>query len=52
MMGKGVTEPIIEQAALAWFKNTGWPVTRGPDMSVAQRTDCDEVLQERWLWVR
>ena len=51
-----ITESVVEYAAPAWLENTGWPVTHGPDitpdMPVAARMGCGEVLQGRWLWVR
>ncbi len=56
MTGKGVTESVVEQAALAWPDSVRWTIADGPDiapeMSAAARMNCDEVFQERWSWVR
>ena len=46
----GVTEYIVEEAALAWFKGLGWTVAHGPDiapdMPGAERTDYGQVVLE------
>jgi len=52
MIGRGVTESIIEQAALAWFESTRWDVRNGsavaPGEPAAERTDYGQVvLQQR-----
>jgi len=53
MSERGVTETIVEQAALAWLENTGWQVAHGPDiapdMPAAERTDYGEVVLARRL---
>ncbi len=47
-----LTGSVVEEVALAWLESTGWRIAHGPDRLAAERTDCDEVLQGRWLWVR
>jgi type I restriction enzyme, R subunit len=53
MMERGVTESVIEQAALAWLESLGWQVSHGlgigPDTFGAERTDYREVVLERRL---
>ncbi len=43
-----ITEPDVEQAALAWLEATGWRVAHGshiaPDMPAAERADYAEVV--------
>ncbi|MFG0251373.1 MAG: type I restriction endonuclease subunit R, partial [Phycisphaerales bacterium JB038] len=47
-MSRTFSESVIEQAALAWLKSTGWSVANGPDIapdgSSAERTDYREVV--------
>jgi len=49
----GVTESVVEQAALAWLEAAGWQVAHGPDiapdMPAAERTDYGEVVLARRL---
>jgi type I restriction enzyme R subunit len=49
----GVTESVVEQAALAWLEAAGWQVAQGPDiapdMPAAERTDYGEVVLARRL---
>lgn len=56
MTGHGVTESVVEEAALAGLKSTGWRIAYeldiAPDMPATARTDCGEGFQKRWLWVR
>ncbi len=53
MSGAGVTESIIEQAALAWLEGLGWHVAYGPDIAPdtpgAEREDYGKVVLERRL---
>src|SRR6266566_7559260 len=48
MTDSGVTESIIEQAALAWLESLGWTIKHGPDiapeMPRAERGDYGQVL--------
>ena len=48
MTEKGVTESVVEQAALAWLESIGWQVAHGPDiapdMPAAERADYGEVV--------
>ena len=48
MTDRGVTESVVEQAALAWLENVGWQVAHGPDiapdMPLAERADYGEVV--------
>jgi len=45
---RGVTESVVEQAALAWLESLGWLVKHGPeiapDMPGAERRDYGEVV--------
>ena len=49
----GVTESVVEQAALAWLEGLGWRITHGPDISPdtpgAEREDYSEVVLEQRL---
>ena len=49
----GVTESIVEQAALAWLEGLGWRITHGPDIAPdtlgAEREDYSEVVLEQRL---
>ena len=48
MSDRGVTESVVEQAALAWLESSGWQVAHGPDiapdMPATERTDYGEVV--------
>jgi type I restriction enzyme R subunit len=48
MTDRGVTESVVEQAALAWLESVGWQVAHGPDIApdvpLAERTDYGEVV--------
>ena len=49
----GVTESVVEQAALAWLESSGWAICHGPDIApdapTAERTDYGEIVLERRL---
>ena len=51
MTARGVTESVVEQAALAWLEGVGWRVAHGPDiapdMPAAERDDYGEVVLAR-----
>ena len=53
MSDRGVTESVVEQAALAWLESSGWAVCHGPDIApdtlTAERTDYGEIVLERRL---
>ena len=53
MSDRGVTESVVEQAALAWLESSGWAVCHGPDIApdalTAERTDYGETVLERRL---
>jgi type I restriction enzyme R subunit len=53
MSERGVTESIVEEAALAWLEAMGWQAAHGPeiapDMPVAERGDYGEVVLARRL---
>ncbi len=48
MTDSGVTESVVEQAALAWFESVGWAIAHGPDIaphgSASERSDYREVV--------
>ena len=48
MTAHGVTESVVEQAALAWLEAAGWQVAHGPDIApdtpAAERADYGEVV--------
>ncbi len=48
MTDRGVTESVVEQAALAWLEAVGWRVVYGPDIApdtpAAERRDYGEVV--------
>jgi type I restriction enzyme R subunit len=48
MTAHGVTESVVEQAALAWLESAGWQIVHGPDiapdMPAAERADYGEVV--------
>jgi type I restriction enzyme R subunit len=49
----GLTESVVEQAALAWLEAIGWRIAHGPDiapdMPLAERRDYSEVVLARRL---
>ena len=49
----GLTESVVEQAALAWLESLGWSVAHGPDIAPdtpgAERADYGAVVLERRL---
>lgn len=52
MSASGVTESVVEQAALDWLKSAGWHIAHGPaiapDMPAAERANyADVVLAQR-----
>ena len=53
MSNRGVTESVVEQAALAWLESSGWTVANGPgiapDSLDPERTDYGEIVLERRL---
>jgi type I restriction enzyme, R subunit len=53
MTDRGVTESVVEQAALAWLESVGWRTAHGadiaPDVSTAERRDYGEVVLARRL---
>ena len=53
MSDRGVTESVVEQAALAWLESSGWAICHGPDIApdapTAERTDYGEIVLERRL---
>lgn len=48
MTAQGVTESVVEQAALAWLEAIGWRIAHGPDIApdtlLAERRDYSEVV--------
>ncbi|MCA3748326.1 MAG: hypothetical protein IN808_04200, partial [Rubrobacter sp.] len=53
MIERGVTESVVEQAALAWLESTGWTVRHGPEIApdapAAERSDYGQVVLEKRL---
>jgi len=53
MTEHGVTESVVEQAALAWLESAGWQVGHDPDIAPespgAERASYAEVVLERRL---
>ncbi len=53
MSNSGVTESVVEQAALAWLEGVGWHVTHGPDIAPdgpsAERSDYGQVFLKQRL---
>ncbi|KAF0233293.1 MAG: type I site-specific deoxyribonuclease HsdR family [Desulfovibrionaceae bacterium] len=53
MTDRGVTESVIEQAALAWLESTGWNIANGVDIApgepAAERESYTQVILERRL---
>ena len=52
-MSQGVTESVVEQAALAWLADTGWQLANGPDIAPgepsAERANYAQVILEQRL---
>ena len=52
-MTRGVTESVVEDAALDWLDGLGWSVAHGPDIApdtlAAERADYGQVVLERRL---
>ena len=50
----GVTESVVEAAALDWLDGLGWSVAHGPEIApdtlAAERADYGKVVLERRLW--
>ncbi|MCW5941034.1 MAG: type I restriction endonuclease subunit R [Fimbriimonadaceae bacterium] len=48
MTAHGITESVVEEAALAWLESAGWQVAHGPDIAPdilsAERRDYGEVV--------
>lgn len=53
MSDRGVTESVVEQAALAWLESTGWQIANGADIApgepAAERKHYGQVTLERRL---
>src|SRR5437867_4230728 len=53
MTDSGVSESVIEQAALAWLESLGWSIKHGPDIApdtlAAERSNYREVVLVRRL---
>ena len=53
MTDRGVTESVVEQAALAWLESFGWAVAHGPDIAPGtpgeERADYSAVVLRRRL---
>ena len=53
MTERGVTESVVEQAALAWLEAVGWSIAHGPEIApdtlLAERRDYGEVLLSQRL---
>ena len=53
MSHSGVTESVVEEAALDWLESLGWTVAHGPDIApdspAAERVDYGQVILERRL---
>ena len=52
-MTAGLTEAVVEDAALAWLKSLGWTIAHGPDIApgaaTEERTDYGQVILEQRL---
>ena len=52
-MTAGLTEAVVEDAALAWLKSLGWTIAHGPDIAPSaateERTDYGQVILEQRL---
>jgi type I restriction enzyme R subunit len=53
MTDRGVTESVVEAAAVAWLEAIGWRIAHGPDIApgtlAAERRDYGEAVLERRL---
>lgn len=53
MSDRGITESVVEQAALAWLESVGWQVVNGPEIAPgeldAERETYGQVILERRL---
>ena len=53
MTDRGVTESVVEQAALAWLESIGWTVRNGAEIApgelAAERADYGQVVLEQRL---
>src|SRR5438034_8192722 len=53
MTDRGVTESVVEQAALAWVESVGWQVRSGAEIApgepAAEREDYGQVVLEQRL---
>ena len=38
MTGRGVTESVVEQAALAWLESVGWEIRNGAEIAPGEPT--------------
>ena len=45
----GVTESVVETAALAWLESLGWTIAHGPDIAAEERADYGQVILEQRL---
>ena len=52
-MTAGLTEAVVEDAALAWLKSLGWTIAHGPDIApgtvTKERTDYSQIILEQRL---
>ena len=46
MIDRGISESIVEQAALAWLESVGWQTAQGPDLFPDERADYSTVILE------
>ena len=46
MTNQGISESVVEQAALAWLESFGWRVSHGPDLMPDERADYGTVILE------
>ena len=49
MIDQGISESIVEQAALAWLESIGWQTARGPDLVPEERADYGNVVLDERL---
>ncbi len=49
MSERGVTESVVEEAALAWLEATGWRVANGPDIA-PDSWPPNGATTARWCW--
>ena len=60
MMERGVTESVVEEAALAWLESVGWQIRNGADIApgepAAERDDFGQIVLVQRLretsWLR